>query len=54
MRLRACQGGFLLAVLGAILGACAVLPERVRVEVDDRSIEYEDKEERARRDGRPR
>ena len=55
MRLRACRGGFLLCVLGTILGACAMLPERVRVEVDDRSIEYEDKDAgKVRRHGRPR
>ncbi len=34
MRLRACLGGVLLA-----LGACAGLPERVRIDVDGRSIE---------------
>jgi hypothetical protein len=34
MRLRACMGGVLLVVT-----ACAQLPERVRIDVDGRSIE---------------
>jgi hypothetical protein len=37
MRLRACICGLLPA-----LAACAQLPERVRVEIDDRTIEIED------------
>lgn len=49
MRLRACMGGLLL-----LCGACAQLPEKVRVEVDGHSIEVKKRaaEERERAPGR--
>ncbi|MFN3945195.1 MAG: hypothetical protein ACK4K7_09725 [Allosphingosinicella sp.] len=49
MRLRACMCGFALAI-----GGCAHLPQKVRVEVDERSIEFEDRSGGKERELAPR
>ena len=41
MRLRAGLCGLLIPVILG-LGACVAIPKKVRVEIDDRSIEYRD------------